>query len=195
MTKNCFRDLFVCVLCFAAAPVQAETLLAEIVIQGHRFDPSAEVIPVGMNFGVSTPGFPYAEFFGEYTTADVGVVFEAPASVVDHFNAAFNNQQSVMGGTTIYGPWGPFSVTQFWSLPTWIIPHVPQLGVGLEGYDVSRVTRTVDSIVWGTSGGYLVVDGQQSIRLYGHAVPESSTLVLFVLVGVHLICLPRRQRH
>jgi hypothetical protein len=180
-----------CSLLFAST-AHAETLLATIVLPGYYFDPGA-MRPAWMGFGADAPDLPGASFSDGYTVDQVGSVFDAPPSFIAAFNAILDHSQLSFTGVTMSEPRGPWHANDFWSQPQFITPHVPQLGTGLEGYNVSRFTRTVDSIVWTDYGDYLVANGQQTIRLYGGAeVPEPATWIMLLVVVVHLITLPRR---
>jgi hypothetical protein len=60
-----------------------------------------------------------------------------------------------------------------WS-PSWrtFTAHAPRLGVGLQGYNVTGVTQTLDSLAYtagGPSGPYINLAG--TIRIYGEEMP------------------------
>jgi hypothetical protein len=164
-------------------------LLATFTISGHEFDPST-VIPAHMSFGAQArEPFPGTNvfFINEYTPDQVGTVFEAPSDLVMEMAPIFSDPSGVIGAVTMSDTFF-WNVSDFWDLSQFIMPHVPQRGLGLEGYLVTRITQTVDYITWTMNGSDLNGNAQQSVRLYGEVVPEPSTLAAIAIACFFLRC-------
>jgi hypothetical protein len=128
--------------------------------------------PVLMEFSTQiTDSTTRTVFGGSYTDADEGMMFDAPADLVDRFEAALTAPTGRFwlsgGGTTpivvevdsIWNPIGAYTPT----------PHVPRLGHGLTGYNLTRVARTIGQLDYfiqpGPSGGP-TAEMRQTISLY-----------------------------
>jgi hypothetical protein len=191
-------------LCLAfASPAAAESLLAEITVSGESSPLAGYPLPAFAFFGMNQ----HAAWREYYQLADVGTVRTMPPDLLVHFNAAFDSNHTelrslILGDASRMlelrisdqpgetdGFWGPccFMAT--------LIHHVPQLGLGLHGYDLTRVTQTLDSLSisgpFGLAGQYWIGIGQQTVRLYGvtePSIPEPATglLVLVACAVLHL---------
>jgi hypothetical protein len=152
--------------------------------------------PVPLEFATQITDSTTRTVFGaNYTDADEGMTFDAPADLVERFETAFAAPAGRFwlggGGTTpvvsdVDSIWDPASAY----MPT---AHVIRLGNGLTGYNLTRVSRTIDRLDYliqpGPSGGPFAEIGQ-TISLYGEPVSEPATIGL--LIVVHLQLLSRR---
>lgn len=68
-----------------------------------------------------------------------------------------------------------------------IVRHVPRLGPGLVGYDVTEITVTVDSLTLfkaPNNPDLYVHGGQHTIRIYGNALPEPAAAALAAVAAL-----------
>ena len=178
---------------FGTGPLSAEMLLATFTVPGHEFDPGIQR-PAHMSFGAATreplPGG-NVSFVNEYTPDQVGSVYEVPSILVAQMAPLFSDPSGYMFGVTMRDHFD-VNMTSFWSHSR-VMPHVPQRGIGLDGYSVRRITQTVDYITWTTIGSTLVGNAQQSVRFYGEAIPEPPTLAM-ITIGCFLVRCVWQQR-
>jgi hypothetical protein len=135
-----------------------------------------------MSFGVATrEPFPgeHVGFVNEYTPDQAGSVYDVPTNLVEQMAPLFSDPTGYMIGVTMEDHFEP-NLTDFWNHPR-ISTNVPQRGVGLEGYLVTRITQTVDFISWSTIGSILIGNAQQTVRMFGAEIPEPPTLAFFVI--------------
>jgi hypothetical protein len=149
-----------------------------------------------MSFGVQArepfPGMSFG-FINQYTPDQVGAIYEAPSTLVAQMAPLFADPSGFISGVTMRTPFAR-NLTEFWDRPENIVPNVPQRGIGLEGYLVTRITQTVDYITWTMSGATLSGNAQQTVRLYGEVVPEPAAQPMLVIVCCLLVGRVCQQR-
>jgi hypothetical protein len=135
---------------------------------------------------------------GEYDSGDVGMTFSAPPDVVDEME--FNLRQLTgsfwldgLASTPI-----PHDPDELWQtgliVDISIRQFVPRIGYGVTGYDLTSVTQTIDRIDYRTTGiNSHVAEQEQTIRLYGHVIPEPSLFVLLLASIQFLILRPAHK--
>jgi hypothetical protein len=183
--------LFQCILLLSVswvvAVVEARAepmLLMEFQSNGTWF-PNSVGQPVRIAFNARSDDGPVAQIGGMYTNSHVGSTFSADANVVEIFEMHFRSSNGRFAFDS--GPSTPqnLSVDQLWSVPVSIATstiHVPRLGYGLAGYNLTAVTQTLDALTYRMSGNGIVSENTQTIRLYGDAVtvPEPESMVLLL---------------
>jgi hypothetical protein len=160
---------------------------------------SAAGEPVHLAFVTETDADGQTQLGGMFGPSDVGMSFDATPDALVRMERALTTTfgrywlDSQTGAT----PAGGLADT-IWTIDVsyWIeARHVPRLGVGLTGYDLTRVSHTIDSINYHTVSGAqgIFSTHTHTVRLYGVAVPEPSCwlLALHYVLG---ICCARRQR-
>jgi hypothetical protein len=198
-TKRYFQSIVLTgFLAFVGAEVRAEPiLLVEIHQIGGRNNLSYPGQPIYLSFGTAAnpagePG-DQSVLDGNYDSSDVGMTFSATPDVVEKME--FNLRQAT-GGFWLDGlsrtPVG-HGADDLWQsgmvVDISLTQFVPRLGFGLTGYELTSVTQTIDRIEYRTTGiNAHVADQEQTIRLYGHAIPEPSAFVL-LLSGFQLLIL------
>jgi hypothetical protein len=123
-------------------------------------------------------------FGGNFTDAQEGMAFDAPHESIPGFEAALTASTGRLwltdgGHTPVLS-----SVDNIWDMPfgTYTTtPHVPRLGHGLTGYNLTRVTHTIEQLDYftrpGPSGGP-TAEIRQTISLYGEPIPEPASILL-----------------
>jgi hypothetical protein len=170
-------------------------LLVELHKQGFQMPVSAGS-PVTLEFITEVTDHTTRTIFaGTYTDTDEGMAFEAPADLVERFETALSAPRGQFaitgGGSTPIG----VDADSIWNPASGYMPtaHVPRLGHGLTGYNLTRVTRTIDQLDYfiqpGPSGGP-TAEIRQTISLYGEPIPEPASIVL--LIVAHVLVLSRR---
>ncbi|HEY3394871.1 MAG TPA: hypothetical protein VGK58_19360 [Lacipirellulaceae bacterium] len=180
------------VLLLLPLPAQAGTILLAEIQHTNVVLLNQPSQPILLEFVAEQADTMQVRLGGEYDSADVGLVFEAPPQDVALFEAALTQ---AAGGQwwindTSHAP-SPQFADSLWSdtVPrTAITRHVQRLGNGLFGYDLTDVTQTIDRLTYGVSSGTQPrpnVDHQHTIRLYGEpiSVPEPAAWLLVLLGG------------
>lgn len=175
------RIVFLALLALCISPAYASPiLLAEVKDIGSTGNVGS-VRPVWFtSWAQFTTGSPMRALFnGPYEVADVGRTFDADAETL-------SSLEIVMTANTLDAEWfissGNYraaeSMEVFWTgsqdpynaAHTTYATFVPRLGPGFSGYDLTRITRTIDKLQW-TVNQYVIAETAQTIRIYGEALP------------------------
>jgi hypothetical protein len=169
-------------------------LLVEIHKQGSP--PVASGAPVRLEFVTEiTDHTTQTVFGGDYNDSHEGVTFEAPLGKVADFETAFTAPTGRFWIADQSNTPGALNVDDIWNPPSGalITVFVPRLGHGLTGYNLTRVTHTIDQFdyftVPGPSGGPRA-EIRQTIAIYGEPVPEPA--VIGLLIAAHSVVISRR---
>jgi hypothetical protein len=163
-----------------ATPAAAEPrLLLELTEHGSGMSNAGQ--PGWLYFAAGLTGAEWdgrAEIQGQFTTSDVGIARSASAAQVALFQDWLRHPDArfLMHVGTGGGPSGN-SVDELWRTdwtPGWrtFTAHVPRLGIGLDGYNVTGLTQTLDYLNYtggGPSGPYINL--AQTLRIYGEEMP------------------------
>jgi hypothetical protein len=158
-------------------------LLVEIRQEGFA-DVNAVGEPVYMAFVTETST---QTALGDiYDTGDVGMTFEASPSILAGIETAFTTDGTFWIDNSNFTQ--AHGVDEIWTIDPldWeITRHVPRLGHGFTGYDLTSVTQTIDGLEYVTSGNDIFADQAQTIRFYGEVVPEPAAYCL--LLTSHMV--------
>jgi hypothetical protein len=197
------RSIIICVICLVAAPVsRAEMLLVTIYHGTHVFDASQSG---NFLFQTAVHEPPFSGMPGELrqirSPADIGLTFDMAADQVALMNLHFRhpNAQLLIAEMSPAGNavgtaddiWSGFLEPEFdFSGNAAIVTtHVPRRGVGLTGYNLTRITQTIDEFSLVQQGRYYIADLAQTIRIYGDVIPEPSSWMLVTVAGfAWLLC-------
>jgi hypothetical protein len=181
--------------------VDIEVRAEPIILMEFRSDggalPNVVGQPVRVAFNARSDDGPVAQIGGLYTTSDVGSTFSAEPATVELFETHFQAPSGRFAFDD--GPTTPTNllVDQLWSVPTSIAAstiHVPRLGHGLTGYNLTSITQTLDALTYRMSGTDIISESTQTIRLYGQAVPEPATIAFSVVHILSTLCWARGSR-
>jgi hypothetical protein len=146
------------------------------------------------------------------TPQDVGQTFSAMPGHADKFQTVFSHPTGhwwIAAAHEYFTSSPDYTVDNIWNMPrlanverptdVTAITHVPRRGFGLNGYMLTDVTQTVDRFVATRlyPGGVpcqlcWAVDQAQTIRFYGEAIPEPTSILLLAHV---LVCCAARGSH
>jgi hypothetical protein len=126
---------------------------------------------------------PIAILEGSYDSDDVGVTFDATPENVEAFEAALSlatGEFSIITSNT--SPTGG-RADGLWQSDSrgFFRQFVPRLGVGLTGYHLTALTQTIDRIQY-FPGITVNSQQEQTIRIYGQAIPEPSSIASLVFL-------------
>src|SRR5687768_17578990 len=156
-------------------------LLIEITAEGAS-QRSFSGEPVYMAFLTEdAAGIEQGVLGGFYDAADVGMTFEASPEVLAGIEEALTNAGHFAIDTGNNAPPQSFRADRIWTLDRadWeITRHVPRLGDGLSGYDLSAITQTIDQISYQQIGIEIFSTQRHSIRMFGEPIPEPGCLLL-----------------
>jgi hypothetical protein len=169
-----------------AAEVRAEPmLLLEIHQMGGRTNLSLVGQPIYMAFSAqSAPGMDPVRLESSYNADDVRMTFNATPEIVDGIEFALRQATGRFSLTCCFIP-QTHSADELWRTD-WehsdisIQQFVPRRGDGLNGYDLTSVTQTIDNIEYIQQGQTINSQQAHTIRLYGQVVPEPTSIVLLL---------------
>jgi hypothetical protein len=169
------------------AELRAEPILL-VEIQQHGFVPRSFVgQPVDISFVTEvTDHTTQTVLGGTYDSSNVGTVLSASTQQLAGIETAFH----ASGGRfwfddSSHAP-APNGVDAIWEPAPidWVINlHVPRLGHGLTGYDLTSITQTIHGLSYIQSGGDIYADQTQIIRFYGEVIPEPTCLILIAQIA------------
>jgi hypothetical protein len=164
----------------------SRTLSAELLVQLHNSGGCYDCGPpqgTGFSFSTLVPvpfpsTFPRAEWDVFATPADVGKTFNMPAALVPEFNAILTSPLDIYGTMRCCGQGGGGNFYDTHRLNGGVVDiltvdrFAPSRGPNLNGYRVTAITQTVDSLV------YEQIDpqtwrgnGTHTVSVYGEPVP------------------------
>jgi hypothetical protein len=131
----------------------------------------------------------------QHTLSQIGQTFVAPPDIVGGIAATSVNPDVLF--TSQVGPQpGGFGGYDDLSPPTGTNMDLGQLRMQLfvsnpTAYRVTSIERTINNVIleWvpGGVGEAYRAGGMQTVRLYGVQVPEPSTLILSIAIGLHTL--------
>lgn len=174
-----------------AAEARAEPmLLIEITSEGSSERGSIGE-PIYLAFLTEdAPGITQHSLGGMYDTDDVGMTFAASPEVLAGMEEALTNGGRFGIDSQANAPPASAHADLIWTIdpPNWeITRHVPRLGLGLQGYDLTDITHTIDKIEYYQQANRFYSRQEHTIRLFGEPIPEPGFLLLTVhcaLVGL-----------
>src|SRR5262245_55533669 len=174
------------------SPVRSEMLLA-VFSSGGDTQPQGQFLPGFLRFsfgiGEDAPFGNSATMNRYYPDVSQGSVSEATIEELAAMNAIIASvHPHHLSISTLNVPGVPAGIT------SWV---VPQLGPGLTGYRLTRVTQTINILEFYEDRhipGVVLTGarGQQTLVLWGVVAPEPSALAL-LLLGLSHVCLSRRR--
>jgi hypothetical protein len=148
--------------------------------------------PIHMAFSVqSAPGEDPVRFEGMFDADDVGMTFNATSEFVEAVEFALRQASGSFRLTCCFTPFA-HSADELWRTD-WehsditIQQFVPRLGHGLNGYELTAMTQTIDRIEYIQAGRDINALVEHTIRLYGLGIPEPTTSILLLLCAVHFL--------
>jgi hypothetical protein len=142
--------------------------------------------PVYLAFGTEDAAGEQSVLGGLYDTGDIGMTFEANPEVLAGIEEALTNRGHFAIDNAYTAPPQSFPADLIWTLDRsdWEIDrHVPRLGVGLAGYDLTSITQTIDALSYRQVGNGIFSTQRQTIRLFGEPIPEPGCLLLIAQVA------------
>lgn len=184
------RAFFLMAIVLAVSEARAEMLLVEFRHTGI-YPPTGVPSAAMMNFQIGSPGNDGGGFAGSYTTGDVGQVNTATPEALTIMQIAADSPSGWFY-SEVFG-WPPGhrytgSLDELWTfsemggdgISAQSTAYVEQLGDGFAGYELTRVTQTIERIEWTPNDADpRLVDGSatQLISLYGEVAPTYPPLV------------------
>lgn len=188
------------VLFTTGSAVAQSELLVEMKSSGNCFDCDSQRQQFIFHVFTANPsGLPGAEWQLPATTSGVGQTFDVPAHLLNDFNVVLTSSATIGLTTqiaqsphTIHS--GNFTEGTMIDVPS-VKRFVPVLGENLSGYRVTNITQTIDAFTVTPlpSPRYDRIHGENTIRIFGYAVPEPSAIVLFA-AGILIVRASSRIR-
>lgn len=158
---RCLRLSFVCgVLATLACCGHAEAV--PVLLTSYSYGSSGPLginppatIPFFFNAWVQNPGgsVGYADWPGEYTPSDAGMIFTAPSDVVAGVRQA------------------ALSATAFYSLRTGFATGSPSQHLSFPGHTITSIERKIDKLIISNFLGNYGYEAAQTISFFGEPIP------------------------